>query len=362
MASAALLAVVGMLTAAGAGEAVQSVIAKPSGTLEQLAADQKDCAEVARKVRGGAYGSTPYGAGGTLVVGVLSDGTILGDTTRACLAERGWASVALTKSEASAFNALGGPARDRWLEAFYAGDISERVKAALPEPFHPLPPLRDGPYRVGALTLDPDSFALPAGVVRPKDVVMTGSASHRAVARLTRPLDSKVGFGHVKAPAGALFQQMDYSGGRGPPAWCGAANPNLTWCFWDMGRSYDVSTWPGRDWLAGAIFVSTGSLRAPEPPLHTVSPISLELVDGDPLGPVDITLEVLAVKPTSVLLQAVGHRGKARMMFWHGELPVGADGTARLSTWSRVLVLTPSGGGVMARWEPASDGAGWPLR
>lgn len=356
---------IGLTLAAGlAGSAFAQgrldIPAKAGGTEAERSAVQKDCAAFAEKTRANIYDSkNPFGNGmvGSMLIAGLSDGSIVADATTACMAERGWAWVTLTKPEYSALIGLQGKRRAQWLDDFYASGIETRVAAAMPPPFTPLPPLRQGPWLVGGVKLDGAQMTLAAGPVGPKQALVSGVGGYAGTARLTQPLSSKFGPNTWTAPVGTVFHQIDYQL-HGAGYWCGeltgrniTGTSTTTWCFTNLYKSYYVNVGWQRRWLV-ATFPNPAGLK-------TVSPMALEVMETTSPIALDWTLDLLSLKAQTVLLRAmVRHDGK-ELEVWRGELAWDASGQARLPCWDRALVLTRSGKTLTAAWADG-DGTGWP--
>lgn len=361
--NAAVAAVVGLvwspLTALAATPV--TVLAKPGGTLAAREIDEAECKLQAQATRNTNYAEGPGGSSGVapaLIIQVMSDGNIVSRAERACLGARGWATVSLTADEARQYSNLRGTTRDAWLEAFFAGSIGDRVAAALPLPFTPLPAAVVGRGFVGGLLIDPDRIEVVSAPLRAKDILVRGVAMHQATATLIRPLDVEAGFGHLRAPAGTVFHQVILPSRSGlRAAWCGQAEHAMMHCFLNHVESYDLTVGRGRSWLFARTFTSA---EQELDTLRTVSPIWLQLDETDKLGPVDYMIRIAALNDKRVKLEAVARRGEEEVVFWTGAIDFDAAGKAILPFWTKKLILTRSDGTVQARLEDTGNGEGWP--
>jgi hypothetical protein len=347
-----------------------TVLAKAGGTVASRAIDDAQCAAVGEATRNTAYASGPNGGSGGLIVQLASDGSIVADAKRACMAERGWASVELTKEEAGQLSRLTGDKQDAWLNTFFAGTIGPRVQAAMPVPYNPLPPSFSGPSFIGGLSIDPARVVL-SGVPASKKggVILRGQAAYRQTATVPRDLRLKFGIRPYYAAKDAVFHQVGpmWRGDSAAPAiWCGPVSPSgssqvVPWCFSNSvggGRSYDVSVAWGKPWLVSSRPWDT-------PPqnldfLRMVTPLLLEIEAPGSRGLVDYTLETAGLTATTVKLKAFAHNGEENVLFWTGELIFDATGEAVLPFWTRRLVLTRLGDTIQARLEDTGKGDGWP--
>ena len=358
--TAIVVAIVGLASSASVAVAAGpvTVLAKPGGTLAAREIDEAECKLQAQATRNTNYAPNLGGVAPALMVQTMSDGNIVSRATRACLGVRGWSDVPLTADEARQYSGLRDTKRDAWLEVFFASNIGDRVTAALPLPFTPLPTAVEGRFFVGGLLIDPDRIEVIAAPLRAKDILIRGVAMHQATATLTRPLDVEVGFGHLKAPAGTVFHQVMLPSRSGlRAAWCGQAQHGMMHCFLNHIESYDLTVGRGRPWLFGRTFTWVDQELDT---LRTVSPIWLQRDETDRLGPVDYTIRIASLNDKRVKLEAVARRGEEEVVFWTGTVEFDAAGTGTLPFWTKKLVLTRSEGTVQARLEDTGNGEGWP--
>lgn len=352
-----------------ASAAEPAVFAKPGGRAADLERDIGICEALAAKTSFQQNYADSFKAGGLVGVGIMRvfqpslDKEKRAKGLQICLGHRGYGKVTLTPDEAAALDAAKtDETRRAWLEGFMAGDIAERVQAALTSPTPDLPRASDAdaPFAFGAALIDPSSLTLASGPMAEGGEILTGTVRRRAVAILKQDFNAHAGVIAIHAAAGTLFQEYlqespyDPEVREEPTLWCavfkggawyeGAFRDPL--CFHNTLQGLEFYIGDGNGHLISEI-------QAEPWPGYFDEPLILQVQSGgdpDPPIPFRIVAHHLS-EETPVLIATAGVRGDA-VEIWRGEPKFDVGGKAHVRFWDRDLVLTRSGEGVIVGFEP----------
>jgi len=272
-----------------------------------------------------------------------------------CLRHRGFGKVTLTPEEAAAFNAAKtDEARRAWLDSFMAGDIAQRVQAALTPPTPDLPSATDAdaPFTVGAVRIDPASLALAAGRVSEGGEILTGVLRRRATAILQQDFNTHSGVIGIYAPAGTIFQEYVRTSPEDPEIrdeptlWCGSFKRGfgMPMCFHNTLHGLQFYMGDGNGQLVGHVRAEPWLVYFKEPMI-----LAVQAVATDP--PISFRIIAQSLRKSSVVLIATAGTRNDAVEVWRGGATFDAENKARVGFWDRDLVLTRAGEAVTVAFD-----------
>jgi hypothetical protein len=357
------------------------VWAKPGADLAATKTDETACAKAssAVPVLASAQGATPPAAAivdgvilrgsgyvGELVAARLEQKRLEPEYVRRCMRRAGYGWVEFTPEEQAALDTRpAGEARNGWIDAFLAGDLSNRIEDAR-RPFLPLiSAARTEPMVVGGARFDAAEITLAHQmVVQPDTTILTGTIGHRRTARLRNALDISAGL-ELHADAGTIMHQVVAAGKFDPQAtyWCGPMQASgrllLHWksrqlvCITNGEEAYEV--WGDE----GPPFLAQGPDLRPDATETPIPFLVLDESDDDLIGPMAFALVVRQVYADSVALEARATRGGRTVAFWKGDVAFGPGGKAVLPFWSHRLTITNRVTELRIAYTADGDGTGW---
>lgn len=365
-----------MLTlAAGPALAAEFVFAKPVADLASTQADAAACATEARTGRspsgapvyvpGGGVAASAGAAAATGFLEGLAQGRAQNAYLDRCMRRRGYAKLALTEAEEAALRRAGTPeARRAWLEAWLRGSGQEaRIAAALASVVPALPSAPAGQaFAVHGLQLLPDSVALSSGPICWGQSILSAQANYRSAAKVVEPLELG-GALKVRVEQDTTLYLVDdrpEPDGVESSRWCGPLTQGTVWgkrvtragCIQSVPEGYAWTLW-----LEEYRPLLTRSVNPPFSGVAKAGVLRLEPVtERSAPQPVELRLAGLTNRDMTLELVAIG--SAKPVAIWRRTVAVGPDNRAVVPFWTRRLVLTRTGRGLVSAALEPGDGRG----
>lgn len=230
------------------------------------------------------------------------------------------------------------------------------------------------PYVVGAIKLDVSRLTVSPGRVTRGQSLVSGTAQHAQIGRLTAELNLRDALQNDDVPIGTPMYLVEFvsrpGGARAPEGapwqvtavWCGNLDrktifgtPSPSLCLFDndpsallLGTRRAYMSLQSRIWITTSGAAMPASLAA--------NNFEIEKVPDQPFGPMDVRLEVSQVRRRDLKLTLFATREGDDVVVMRFTLPV-TDGRAVLPLWNHRLQLVVDRNGVTPTLTGDGDGS-----